>query len=196
MSVQRSHEIHHRDDFPLLCNWRCLFNNAVEVGVDRGEFSNCFLNRWYGQTYYGVDSYRAHCDAPEAREGDFQSACIRYERHSRRAHLVRVRSIEAPLVLKETYMTTVFDFGYIDAEHDYLSVVQDIEIWWPLISKNGILAGHDYAPGMHDGVVRAVDEFAERFGLTVYLTHEIEEPASWYVYKSGIPGPDWKRLNV
>lgn len=37
-----------------------------------------------------------------------------------------------------------FDLVYIDAQHEYEDVKQDIEIWLPKVKKNGIIAGHDY----------------------------------------------------
>ena len=58
------------------------------------------------------------------------------------------------------------DFAFIDADHAYGSVVRDIEAWLPKIKPNGILAGHDYDPPRHGGVVRAVNElFPNRFTL-------------------------------
>jgi predicted O-methyltransferase YrrM len=36
------------------------------------------------------------------------------------------------------------DFVYVDARHDYTSVKQDLETWWPKVKRGGILAGHDY----------------------------------------------------
>ena len=37
-----------------------------------------------------------------------------------------------------------FDFMYIDARHDYASVLSDLLEWWPKLSPDGIMAGHDY----------------------------------------------------
>ena len=51
-----------------------------------------------------------------------------------------------------------FDMVFIDADHQYDAVKQDIEEWLPKVSINGgILAGHDYCVGW-SGVVKAVDE--------------------------------------
>jgi len=36
------------------------------------------------------------------------------------------------------------NFVYIDANHTYKSVMQDIKIWKPKIKENGFLIGHDY----------------------------------------------------
>ena len=49
-------------------------------------------------------------------------------------------------------------FVYIDADHNYKNVKQDIELWLPKVSTPGIIGGHDYFPGRQDGVVQAVDE--------------------------------------
>ena len=36
-----------------------------------------------------------------------------------------------------------FDLVFIDADHKYSSVVDDIKAWWPKVRKGGILCGHD-----------------------------------------------------
>jgi hypothetical protein len=46
---------------------------------------------------------------------------------------------------------------YIDANHEYASVVEDIALWRPKVRKGGILAGHDYSDAW-PGVVQAVKE--------------------------------------
>ena len=50
-----------------------------------------------------------------------------------------------------------FDLVYIDASHNYLDVLHDIEAWWPKIKPGGLLAGHDYDT-LREGVRLAVGE--------------------------------------
>jgi len=50
------------------------------------------------------------------------------------------------------------DVIYIDANHSYESVLNDINYWKKHLSANSIIAGHDYSPKCAPGVVRAVDE--------------------------------------
>jgi predicted O-methyltransferase YrrM len=57
-----------------------------------------------------------------------------------------------------------FDFIFIDAAHDYDSVVKDRAAWWPKLKPNGIFAGHDYP--WHE-VKQAVTEHAEANGYEV-----------------------------
>ncbi len=191
--AERSPEIWHRDDFPLLCNWRKLWR-AVEVGVDKGEFSQTFLSRWQGHAYLGVDHYQPYEGMPWPREADFQVACMRYERYARVAKLVRAGSVELAATLRgdrrDLWAGELFQFVYIDGSHEYGPVLADLDAWWPLVADGGIIAGHDYDTN-HPGVVQAVDEFARGHGLTVYVTQDY--PASWYAYKWAMPGPGWVR---
>lgn len=59
------------------------------------------------------------------------------------------------------------DMVYLDGDHSYEAVRDDIRAWWPVVrEQGGILAGHDYE-NSYPGVMRAVNEFAEETGLTV-----------------------------
>lgn len=53
------------------------------------------------------------------------------------------------------YANKSLDFVFIDADHEYPSVIQDISAWLPKIKTGGYLAGHDYFYGP---VRLAVDE--------------------------------------
>jgi hypothetical protein len=69
---------------------------------------------------------------------------------------VKLPSIEAA----KLYGDNSLDFVFIDASHEYESVKDDIEAWYPKIKFGGYIGGHDYVRGEY-GVYRAVDE---RFG--------------------------------
>ena len=53
------------------------------------------------------------------------------------------------------------DWAYIDGNHSYEYVVQDLRNYWKKVRSGGLLMGDDYSEGhwWGDGVVRAVDEF-------------------------------------
>lgn len=61
-----------------------------------------------------------------------------------------------------TFADNSLDFVFIDADHSYENVKQDINAWLPKVRLGGILAGHDYFQydtGIpHPGVQTAVDE--------------------------------------
>lgn len=194
VEVTFSTEINHRDDFPMLCDWRRL-ETVVEVGVDRGVFSAHFMRyARYLRHYIGVDPYHATDEFPSNRDGDLHVAASRYA-GSPVGTLLRTSGAVLALSITNGQLGHIkegkVDFVYIDAVHEYAHVKQDIATWWPLISDRGILAGHDYDE-THPGVMQAVQEFAAKVGQVVYITRE--HPNSWYCYKAGLPGPDWKRV--
>ena len=49
------------------------------------------------------------------------------------------------------------DFVYIDGNHDYDFVMDDIRKYYPLIKKGGVIGGHDFN-GSYLDVIRAVDD--------------------------------------
>jgi predicted O-methyltransferase YrrM len=57
------------------------------------------------------------------------------------------------------------DVVFIDMDHEYESVNKDIDLWFPKVKKNGIIAGHDYSGGW-PGVIRAVDEHFGKSNIT------------------------------
>ena len=70
------------------------------------------------------------------------------------------------------------DFVYIDAEHSYEAMTNDLALWFPKVRAGGVIAGHDYSPEF-DGVRRAVNEFASANQLKINL-----EPATvWWAVK-------------
>lgn len=56
---------------------------------------------------------------------------------------------------------------YLDAAHEYESVMKDLEHYWRLLRPGGILCGDDY--NTFPGVKKAVNEFAKKYDLEVSL---------------------------
>ena len=68
--------------------------------------------------------------------------------------VLRLRSIEASKLFPDNY----FNLVYIDADHTYPSVTEDITAWLPKVKVGGAITGHDYGGGWQP-VVDAVDDF-------------------------------------
>ncbi len=52
----------------------------------------------------------------------------------------------------------VFDFIYLDGNHNYEFVRQDIDLWLPKVKRGGYFGGHDYSNLALPGVMKAVEE--------------------------------------
>ena len=73
------------------------------------------------------------------------------------------------------------DFVYVDGNHDYEFVKNDIKNYYPLLKKGGVIGGHDFYNGFtksHNGVVTALTEFSVSKNIQLF----IEQP-DWWLYK-------------
>lgn len=61
---------------------------------------------------------------------------------------LRMPSVEAAKVFEDFSL----DFVFIDAQHDFQSVRDDILAWLPKIKLGGVIAGHDYHPSSGVGL--------------------------------------------
>lgn len=69
------------------------------------------------------------------------------------------------------------DICFIDAAHDYASVIEDIKLYKPKVKAGGILCGHDYDAD-HQDVIQAVNESFEKFELRKCINNV---PPVWVV---------------
>ncbi|GAI57889.1 unnamed protein product [marine sediment metagenome] len=71
------------------------------------------------------------------------------------------------------------DFVYIDGNHAYEFVKEDIKNYWPKVKKGGVFGGHDYYNlSKAREVKKAVDEFVKENKLKLF-TGNID----WWVVK-------------
>jgi Methyltransferase domain len=185
-----SPEVHVREDFGAFLNRRGLLGEAAEIGVQRGLFSRSLLDRWRGSMLHLVDPWRHFSDgyvdignvSNAQHEAYMREAQANLEPHRDRYRMHRQLSLEAV----GTFADASLDFVYIDANHEFQAVLDDIHAWFPKVKPGGVLAGHDYLDGMLPagdfGVKRAVRAFECETGLLAQGTYDPAWP-SWYLVK-------------
>lgn len=178
-----------RVDLAKFCNTLRLTGKAVEIGVHLGHYSKDFLSVWQGQEYFCVDpwdyieGYTEHgierVDS-KSREEHFVQFCSNLSEHWERIRVQRCLSQEAAKIHREK--GTQFDFVYIDADHSYERVCEDIDLWYPLCKKHGIFAGHDFFNGKMTGPRQAVYEklYLDRGYVPTVIAGDAW---SWYIAK-------------
>ncbi len=125
------------------------FKNGAEIGTDQGEYAEVLCKTIPDLNLMCIDPWKAVAyeteEQPESRE-DQKFFDKRYadalEKLSEfeNCHIVREGSMD---VVKLVGNNTL-DFVYIDGNHDFLNVTQDIHYWLKKVKPGGILAGHDY----------------------------------------------------
>lgn len=148
-----------------------FYGTGVEVGVADGAFARFILDHNKRVTkLYGVDIYKRH-------EGYFD-----YKRSSTfKKMLENAKYSVAPYADKHEFifkysMDAVkdfeddsLDFVYIDANHAYKNVLEDITEWAKKVRPTGFVCGDDYELGEEHNrhrydVIRAVNDYCEANG--------------------------------
>lgn len=135
----------HRDSvIPKLLN-QIDAKVGVEIGVFKGQFSKVLMEEWNG-TLYMIDPWRPlgeeyidssnHKDHLDAYEQSMNSI----RGFEDRAFMLRGLSEQ----MVKLFANNSLDFVYIDGNHAYDFVKQDMEMWWPKLKKGGLFCGHDY----------------------------------------------------
>lgn len=146
---------------------------GAEVGVFRGDLSSRLLASRDDLTLYMVDSWKKHEDfGPEEMENFYKHARTATSFAASRAKPIKKTSEEAARDIPNQSL----DFVFIDADHSYSAVCDDIDLWLPKIKPGGILCGHDYGDDRF-GVTKAVDGFAGLHGLCL----EFGEDNTWFI---------------
>jgi hypothetical protein len=125
------------------------------------------VDRWEPYDVGGKRKLSRNASSKEMMEELREEAFRNTEAFADRRVILAAGSVEAASLLRDH----VFDFVYIDADHFYESVRNDLSVWHPKVKTDGLLCGHDYNGGWDRkgvwGVKRAVDEFAEQNGYRV-----------------------------
>ena len=159
-----------RYDLPLLIDMLHI-KRAVEVGTHHGWYSYYMLKNTQLDELWSVDPY----------EGKFarviEDSSVLLAEFGSRSRLVHMKSVDAAKMATDN--EEQFGYVYIDGEHRQYAVEQDINAWLPLITRPGILAGHDYIVAGRTGVIQAVQVIADKLDVPIYLTRETW--ASWFL---------------
>jgi hypothetical protein len=175
-------QIKHRKQIPTL--YKELNARFVcEVGVLSGRHIKNLASP--GVVCFGVDRWEDDGAEGTNDAGYNLKACYKQARKVQAKKdnivLLRMDSIEACY----SFPPNFFDLVYIDANHVYEAVTEDIENWWTRIRPGGVISGHDYLEfSLNDttfGVKKAVDEFVSNANLELHITSE--EFPSWIIKK-------------
>jgi len=117
------------------------FKEGAEIGVKAGEFSEIICQS--GLKLYGVDPYLKYEDYIEPETQNSLNEAM--EKATQ-----RLKDYDFTMI-KKTSMSALNDFAnesldfvYIDGNHSFKFVTEDIFEWSKKVKIGGIIAGHDY----------------------------------------------------
>lgn len=163
------------------------FKKGAEIGVADGRYSKVLCKSIPGLELYCIDIWAPYPgNGRKYTERDYQYG---FEMAKKRlcqfnAKLIRAMSMDAV----RNFADKSLDFVFIDANHAFDYVMEDIIEWSKKVKRGGIVSGHDYfhsrSGGM--GVIEAVDAYVKAHNLALNLTGkdpdsaDDKEPSFWW----------------
>lgn len=177
---------------------------CAEVGVYKGEFSEHILkivrpsklyliDPWYYETsseyertWYGgkIGVNQTHMDSL------YESVQRKFAREIAQGTVVIVRAKSGDAL--RSFAPEALDWVYIDGNHSYEYVREDLELSLRAVKRGGFLAGDDYHLNgwWGDGVTRAVDEMRAVCATRMILDGQfvLETPRNAAIYAGAASG--------
>jgi len=114
---------------------------GVEVGTSAGKNACEVLDEWKEITkLYCIDYYPTYSDfkSIDAQQTMLYHAITNFIKQPK-IYLI----IEPSTIACNKFESESVDFVYIDANHSYSFVKEDISAWLPKVKKGGVIGGHD-----------------------------------------------------
>lgn len=161
---------------------------GAEIGSFKGATSKYLLDNLSGlETLICVDPWVMYDDFDKVivnkktRNMDFDKDVYQVfmnniEDYKDRVDIYRMFSSEAAKYIEDNSL----DFIFIDGNHSYKYVKEDIELWYPKVKSGGLVSGHDYGQDPVKYSVFGVDKAVnEHFGKdNIEVSNKI-----WYIVK-------------
>lgn len=144
--------------------------NVLEIGTLNAENSRNILKELNVKTLTIIDPYEEYEDylvAENDKTKKFMEKCRktaerRLKKWNNKLIWIRKKSSDAVSDIEDGSM----DFIYIDGNHAYRYVLEDMNNYWDKVRVGGIFAGHDINSSGHEGVAKAFVEFCNKNKLT------------------------------
>ena len=155
---------------------------GAEIGVYHGIYALVYLKELDIKKIFLVDSYCTYGGyGKRYPSGVFEDAekeaHEKLEVYKNKITWIKAKSAKAIDMFEDESL----DFVYIDANHQYQFVLEDMTLYYPKVKKGGLFSGHDYKPWRRGhGVVAAVGKFCKNNGFKLTLC---TSGADWWIWK-------------
>jgi hypothetical protein len=155
---------------------------GAEVGVYKGALSNMLLSRVPKLHLYMIDRWQSYSKEEIGANGESNMSLRKQETFNKAAELateIANKYIDRAVIISsdsqkasKIFHEKTLDFVFIDADHSYDAVYQDIYSWLWKIKPGGWMCGHDFH---RETVYRAVYEWFPSINV------EEDEDNTWFV---------------
>lgn len=151
--------------------------DVVEAGVYRGGFAKDINHFFPDRKLYLFDTFSGHDvrDIAVERQREYHSA-VKAETLAETSVELVMGKMEIPenCIIKKGYFPETFDlnenhrFCFVNIDFDlYQPIISALELFYPRMSKGGVILIHDYMWDYVEGACKAVDEFSQKNNIGV-----------------------------
>jgi predicted O-methyltransferase YrrM len=150
----------------------------VEVGSYCGESGGIIASTFPNSILNCVDPWEKYTEEGSTYDLNEQELILKEAERifdSTTGTFPNVRKNKMPSIkYAESLESNSIDFIYIDGNHQYSSVIEDLTMWHEKVKVGGVIAGHDFGWA---SVSRAIYEFFDRPPVSVF------GDGSWFYFK-------------
>lgn len=161
------------------------FKRGAEIGVAKGDFTITLCRNMPGLELFAIDAWQTYDGYRDYRDQqqleDYHDKVV--ERMAPfNCTIIRKWSMDAV----DCFEDESLDFVFIDGNHDFKNVADDIVEWSKKVRKGGIVAGHDFYDqdhGIKFGVKYVVRAWMEYNKIENWFIMHGDKCPSWFYVK-------------
>ena len=165
------------------------FTVGAEIGVYRGEFTEKLCKA--GLSIYAIDPWMGYYGAGRSeRRSEMQNTNYNFA-------LQKLSPFNNCTIIRKTSMDALndieaasLDFVYIDGDHRFRYIAEDLSEWSEKVKKGGIVCGHDYfctSPQANNVIIQVkavVDAYIGTYQIpNFYVFGKGDKTLSWMFIK-------------
>ena len=160
---------------------------GCEIGVQNGENAQELLNNLSINTIYLVDQWKAYTEVNQ-EEKDMGYTNQKIVNRWKYSTINRFDKNKQVVIIignsdKTSYLfnTEILDFVYIDANHRFKNVYEDLVNWYPSLKRGGLFCGHDITHKYFgEDIQKALDMFINNYNINTNINYIQDD---WYFIK-------------
>ncbi len=166
------------------------FTEGAEIGVDNGFYSEVLCQQNPNLKLHCIDPWKVYSKYEDIREERIFTKRFEHTKKLLEPYNCNIIRKSSTGALKD-FAPRSLDFVYIDGNHTFDYVTEDLRGWSKIVKVGGIIAGHDYKGRrkgatplgrMELGVGKAVDMYVEENKIEkLYLTCKNNDSSFFFV---------------
>lgn len=163
------------------------FKVGAEIGVHRGVYAQQILKRIPNLKLYCIDLWDNYTGYTDYRPDQHTPAYLEAQERTKGFDCTLIKNWSHEAV--KDFADESLDYVYIDGNHTFEYVVQDIALWSKKVRTGGLVCGHDYHDFSkshhlaHVNIINAVDGWCKSYRIHPLFVLANNSMESWMYVK-------------